>query len=250
MEIIGVTPENISAEHICCSISDKKGELCVSSKKNWMLERFQDGLVFKKMDARGKAFIEYMPAEKAWCPIDAAGYMHINCFWISGALKGQGYANRLLNACVADAKAQRMHGITCVSSGKKMAFLSDPGYLKHKGFRVADTAEPYYQLLYLPFDESGPVPAFRACAKEGRIDEKGMTLYYANQCPYAEKYALMIGEAAERNGAKVKLIKLETMEQAQNAPAPFTSYSFFDGGALVTNEIFSEKKFEKYMRDK
>ena len=102
--IIAVTAENIDREHICCAISDKKGETCVSSKKAWMKERFGDGLVFRKLDVRGKVFIEYIPAEKAWCPIDAPGYMHINCFWISGQFKGKGYANRLLEMCIEEPK--------------------------------------------------------------------------------------------------------------------------------------------------
>ena len=65
MNIISVGSSNIDSEHICCAISDKKGECCVSSKKNWMKEQLKDGLVFKKLDARGKVFIEYIPAENA-----------------------------------------------------------------------------------------------------------------------------------------------------------------------------------------
>ena len=34
-----VTLENLEAEHICCCISDKKGENCVSSKKSWLRNR-------------------------------------------------------------------------------------------------------------------------------------------------------------------------------------------------------------------
>ncbi len=33
MNIISVDNENIDKEHICCAISDKKGETCISSKK-------------------------------------------------------------------------------------------------------------------------------------------------------------------------------------------------------------------------
>lgn len=250
MKIIDVTPENLAGEHICCAISDRKGETCVSSKKAWMTERFKDGLVFKKLDVRGKAFIEYIPAEKAWCPIDADGYMHIDCFWVSGQFKGQGHANRLLAACIDDAKAAGKLGLTVLSSKKKMPFLSDPQYLKYKGFQVADTAEPYYELLYLPFEEGAPVPKFRDCARQGRIDDKGMVLYYSNQCPHTDKYAPLIRELAERRGTSVRLVKLETTEQARNAPAPFTTYSFFYDGRFVTNEILGGKKFEKFMDEK
>ncbi len=247
MDIISVTAENIANEHICCAISDKKGETCVSSKKAWMTERFSDGLVFKRLDARGKVFIEYMPAEKAWYPIEADGCMHINCFWVSGQYKGQGWANKLLAECAADAKAQGKHGITAISSGKKMPFLSDPKYLMYKGFKLADTARPYYELLYLPFDESAPVPKFKDCAKNGKTGEQGMALYYTNQCPHTDKYAPLIRDIAKERGRTVVLRKIETMEQAQNAPSPFTTYSFFYNGEFVTNEIFGEKKFNKFL---
>lgn len=86
-KLITLTPENLDEEHICCAITDKKDETCVSSKKAWLRERFSDGLVFQKLDERGKVFIEYLPAEKAWCPVDAEGYLHINCLWVSGDRK-------------------------------------------------------------------------------------------------------------------------------------------------------------------
>lgn len=247
MGIITVNSDNIDREHICCAISEEKGENCVSSKKAWMKERFRDGLVFRKLDARGKVFIEYIPAEKAWCPIRADGYMHINCFWVSGQFKGQGYANRLLEQCIADASAKGKNGLTALSSTKKMPFLSDPKYLKYKGFQVADTADPYYELLYLPFAENAPAPKFRDCAKQGRIAEKGMVLYYSDQCPHTDKYAPLIQRIAEQHGTTITFHKTETAEDAQNAPAPFTTYSFFCNGEFVTNEIMSEKKFEKFL---
>lgn len=248
MDFITVGEKNIDNEHICCALSDKKGEHGVASKKEWMKERFKEGLVFRRLDARGKVFIEYIPAEKAWYPIEADGYMHINCFWVSGQYKGQGIANQLLEQCIADAKAKGKLGLTVISSSKKMAFLSDPKYLKYKGFQVADTAKPNYELLYLSFSENAPMPKFKGCAKEAVIDEKGMVLYYSHQCPFTDKYAHIIKELAERNGTTIKLIKFETMEQAQNAPAPFTTYSFFYASQFVTNEIFSEKKFEKFLK--
>jgi hypothetical protein len=40
------------------------------------------------------------------------------------------------------------------------------------------------------------------------------------------------------------------MEAAKAAPSPFTTHSFFSDGCFVTNEIFSEKKFEKYLEER
>ncbi|EEG72734.1 hypothetical protein CLOHYLEM_07132 [[Clostridium] hylemonae DSM 15053] len=248
MDFIKVDDTNIEKEHICCCITNKKGENCVSSKKEWMQGCLKDGLVFLKADVRGKVFIEYMPAENAWYPIDAPGYMHINCFWISGQYKGKGYANQLLEQCIEDAKKKGKCGITIISSEKKRSFLPDPDYMKYKGFTAADTASPFFVLYYLPFTDSAPLPRFKECARSGKIDEQGMVLYYTNQCPHTAKYAPLLSSIAEQHGTSVSVRKLETAAQAQNAPSPFTTYSFYYNGQFVTNEIFSEKKFEKFLQ--
>ncbi len=219
MSFIKVDQTNIEKEHICCAISDKKGENCVASKKAWLKERFEDGLVFLKLNARGKVFIEYLPAEKAWCPIDAEGYFYINCFWVSGQYKGKGYANQLLDLCIKDVKEKGAVGLAILSSAKKMPFLSDPKYLKYKGFQIADTAEPYFQLLYLNFDGSDSrAPCFKPCVKKGQTQEPGLVLYYSNQCPHTEKYASVLQEIAIQRGTDFKLIKVDNVESAQSAP--------------------------------
>ena len=137
MEIVTVTKDNLEKEHICCAISNNN-DCQVASKKSWLTDRFDDGLVFKKCDVRGKCFIEYIPAEKAWAPVEAEGYMYIDCFWVSGQYKGQGNSNLLLDECIKDSKAKGKLGLVVLSSKKKMPFLSDPGHLKHKGFVLAD----------------------------------------------------------------------------------------------------------------
>ena len=247
MDIITLNAENLEQEHICCAISNNKDSQ-VAAKKAWLAERFADGLVFIKCDVRGKCFLEYMPAEKAWCPIEAPGYMHINCFWISGQFKGQGYANLLLDACIQDSKEKGKQGLCILSSKKKMPFLSDPQYLKYKGFVVADTAEPFYELLYLPFDADATAPCFKQSAKTPHIKEQGFVLYYAYQCPYTAKYVPLLEEAAKAKSIPFQAIRFTTTEEAQNAPAPSTSFCLFYNGEFVTNEILSVSKFEKLTR--
>lgn len=245
MEIKQITLENLDSEHICCAISEKKGENCVASKKAWLRERIQEGLVFLKLDARGKVFIEYIPAENAWCPIDADGYMFINCFWVSGQYKGQGYANQLLERCIEDSKAKGKKGLVVLSSQKKMPFLSDPKFLKYKGFQVADTGEPYFELLYLPFTENAAIPKIKQEAKEGKTKEQGFVLYYTNQCPHTDKYAPVLEDIIHKYGMECRVHKIETKEVAQSAPSPSTTYALFYNGSFVTNEILSEKSFVK-----
>ena len=47
MEYIRVTNDNLEKEHICCAISNNK-DVQVSSKKAWLADRFDEGLVFLK----------------------------------------------------------------------------------------------------------------------------------------------------------------------------------------------------------
>ena len=70
MNYIRITKENIDKEHICCAMSGKQS----IEKKEWLRQRFDDGLVFCRSEERGKCFIEYIPAENAWVPIEADGY--------------------------------------------------------------------------------------------------------------------------------------------------------------------------------
>jgi len=249
MNIITLTKENLKQEHICCAIANNN-DCQVAAKKAWLAERIGDGLVFKKCDVRGKCFIEYMPAEKAWCPIDAEGYMFINCFWVSGQLKGQGYSNLLLDACLKDSREKGKRGLCVLSSKKKSAYLSDPGYLKYKGFAVADAAEPHYELLYMPFEPDAAKPCFKQSAKTLRICEQGFVLYYAHQCPFTAKYVPLVEDIAKKKSAPFRAIRFETTDEARNATAPFTSYSLFYNGEFLTNEILSGSKFEKLLNEK
>ena len=249
MELVKLTHENIDQEHICCAISNNK-DIQVMSKKNWLKDRLDEGLVFLKGNVRGKCFIEYIPAEYAWAPVEAEGYMYIDCLWVSGQFKGHGYSNLLLDACTRDSKAKGKKGLVVLSSKKKMGFLSDPKYMEYKGFQTADTAEPYFGLMYLPFEEDSSLPRFRDSVGRHEDMTGGFVLYYTNQCPFTAKYVPILEEMAKARNAVFRSVHIQTREDAQNAPSPFTTFSLFYDGQFVTHEILSEKKFDKILTDK
>ena len=242
MNFIQVTKDNLEKEHICCAISNNK-DVQVSSKKDWLSGRFEDGLVFLKSEERGKCFIEYIPAENAWIPINAPEYMYIDCLWVSGSLKGHGYSTELLNACIEDSKAKGKKGLCILSAQKKLPFLSDPKFLKYKGFSVCDEADNGIQLYYLAFDKTAETPYFKDCAKHPHVEEKGWVLYYTHQCPFNAKYVPIVEKTAKDNNISFKAIRLTTREEAQNAPTPITNYALFCDGEYVTNEQNNDKKF-------
>ena len=215
MQYIRITSENIDSEHICCAMSGKQSV----AKKAWLKERFAEGLVFYRSEERGKCFIEYIPAENAWVPIDAPGYLYIDCLWIAGSMKGHGYSSDLRE------------------------FLSDPKYLAYKGFTVADTSDCGITLMYLPLTPSAEKPTFKECARHPGIKEDGFVLYYTDQCPFTYYWVPRVAEAAAEHGIPLKTVRIADKETAQNLPAPVTTYALFRDGKFVTHAIQSDKKF-------
>ncbi len=244
MEYIRITKANLEREHICCAISNNN-DVQVASKKAWLSDRLEEGLVFLKSAERGKCFIEYIPAENAWNPLDAAGYMYIDCLWVSGAFKGHGYSNDLLDECIRDSKDKGKQGLCILASAKKKPFLADPKYLTHKGFTVCDEADNGIQLWYLPFTSDAQPPRFLECAKHPHVDEPGYVLYYTNQCPFNAKYVPIVERTAKEHGIPFRAIRLQSKADAQSAPTPITTYALFCDGAYLTNEQMNDTKFLK-----
>ena len=221
MEYIRVTKDNLEKEHICCAISNNN-DVQVSSKKAWLSERFDDGLVFLKSVERGKCFIEYIPAENAWNPILADGYMYIDCLWVSGSFKGHGYSNDLLDECIHDSKEKGKTGLCILSSAKKKPFLADPKFLKHKGFSVCDEADNGIQFWYLPFSSDAKIPCFKECAKHPHIEESGYVLYYTNQCPFNGKYVPVLESIAKERvfPSRPSICKARRKHKTLQPPSP------------------------------
>jgi len=246
---IDLNPDVIQEEHICCAFSDKKCQKGYLAKKDWLKDQFEDGYTFRKLDVRGKVFIEYVPAEKGWEPIIAPGYMLINCFWVSGRFKKQGHAKALLKSCIEDAKAQGLKGIVAIAGRKKKPFLSDKKFYILQGFEVCDFAEPYFELLYLPFDKTAEIPKFKEVAKSGTCDDKvGVSVYYSDACPFNDFYIHSeLVDVCKRRNIPLKINKLETRKQAQNHFVPHTLYSVFYEGEFKTQHVLNETCFDKYV---
>lgn len=101
--------------------------------------------------------------------------------------------------------------------------------------------------MYMSFESGAPKPCFKASVKESANMPAGFTLYYTNQCPFTAKYAPILENMAKERSVDFRTIHINTREQAQNAPSPFTTFSLFYNGEFVTHEILSEKKFEKIL---
>ena len=147
-EYINLTLENIDEEHICCAIGDKKHQAGVDSKKKWIKSKLKDGHIFRKLNARGKIFIEYEPIETAWIPISGKNYEYIYCLWVAGSFKGKGIGKELIEYAINDSKEKGKSGICTLVSKKKKPFIGEKKFFEHYGFKVVDSIADY-ELLAL-----------------------------------------------------------------------------------------------------
>lgn len=247
MEYIQVTKNNIENEHICCALGAKQYEQAVNKKKIWLKDRMNEGLVFYRLNERAKVFIEYLPSEMAWVPIDAPNYMYIDCLWVSGKFKDNGHAKKLLDKCKEDAIAYGMDGIVHIVGKKKLPYLSDKRFFEHMGFEIVDQVNPYFQLAALKFNDEAPNPYFKQQVKNSIVKGKGITIFYTAQCPYAVGILEDLRKVAIKMGVDFKDHQLTTKEEAQNAPTIWTTFGIFYDGDFITHEIMSANKFEKLL---
>ncbi|RST60249.1 GNAT family N-acetyltransferase [Siminovitchia terrae] len=241
-----MTKSTIETEHICCALGAKQYEDAVSEKKRWLAERMDEGLVFYRLDERAKVFIEYLPAQMAWVPIQAPNYMYINCLWVSGRYKNNGHAKQLLDYCKGDAINRGMDGIVHIVGKKKYPYLSDKRFFEHMGFELIDQAEPYFQLMALKWNKQAVDPSFKKNV-EASCRNEGISIYYTAQCPFAVGILEDLRKVAESKNAPFHTYRITTKEEAQNAPTIWTTFGMFYNGKFITHEMMSSNKFEKLL---
>ncbi|TCK89138.1 YoaP-like protein [Natranaerovirga hydrolytica] len=239
---INLEMNNIAKEHLCCAISDKKHQHGVDEKRSWLAERIFEGHVFRKLDAKGKVFIEYAPLETAWVPVNGENYLYIYCFWVSGRFKSKGHGKDLLEYCIEDGKRRRKSGICVMSSKKKTPFLTDKKYMLKYGFEVVDTIDDY-ELLALSFD--GTKPIFMDSARKQEIDTKELTIYYSKQCPYIPNCIEQVKKFCQTNNTPLNLIEVNTLKKAKSVPCVFNNYAVFYEGRFKMVHLLNEGYLKK-----
>ncbi len=132
--------------------------------------------------------LEYLPGEYAHRPVKADAYMFIHCIFVGfkKEFKGKGYASKMIDECIKDAKEQNMLGVAVVT--RKGSFRAHNEIFLKKGFINVDNAKPDFELLVLKFDSKSENPSFKSNVFEN-VDEykEGITILRSNQWPYTEK---------------------------------------------------------------
>ena len=245
-EYINLNLENIDKEHICCAIGDPKHQDGVVCKKEWIKNKLKDGHVFRKLNARGKIFIENEPIETAWTPINGKNYEYIYCLWVAGSFKEKGIGKELLEYAINDAKEKDRSGICTLVSKKKKPFLGEKKFFEHFGFEVVDAIEDY-ELLALKF-KNDETPKFNETAKAMKIDNQDFTIYYSNECPYVEHEVKELSDYAKEKNIKLNFFKIDSLEKAKNSPCVFNNWANFYKGKFISNTILNPNALEKLLK--
>ena len=245
-DFINLTTENLANEHLCCIIRSKKPHQGIDEKRQWLLNRLNEGHVFRKLNEKATVFIEYAPLETAWVPITGANYYYIYCLWVTGSYKGKGYGKSLMEYCLADAKEKGKSGICMLGAKKQKHWLSDQSFAKKFGFEVVDTTSNGYELLALSFD--GTTPKFTQKAKKQEIACEDLTIYYDMQCPYIYQNIEKIKQYCEMNDVPVSLIQVDTLQKAKELPCVFNNYGVFYKGKFETVNLLDIGSLERILK--
>lgn len=245
-DFINLTTENLADEHLCCIIRSKKPHPGVEAKRQWLAQRLEEGHVFRKLNVKGCAFIEYAPLETAWAPIVGENCYYVYCLWVTGGQKGNGYGRALMEYCLNDAREKGKSGVCMLGAEKQKAWLSDQSFAKKFGFEVVDTTDYGYALLALSFD--GTAPRFAPGVKKPEIESKELTIYYDMQCPYVYQRIELIKQYCAANGVPASFIHVDTRQKAKALPCVFNNWAVFYKGKFETVNLLEITALERILR--
>ena len=255
-EIVTVDAGNVDRLGFFCYMSKPKAP-GYRQKRDWLAPRFAEGLRIKMLHETGGrtvGFIEYIPGEYAWRAVNAAGYMVIHCLWVVGQGKGKGHGTRLLQACLADARAEGRRGVVMVASDG--VWLAGRQLFLKNGFEQVDAAPPAFRLLVHSFDSSqderisaAPAPAFPTDweARQARFGA-GLTVIRTAQCPYIENATAEVMQFAAERGIPARAVELASAQEVQaQSPSPYGAFGIVRDGRLFSYHYLCRKDLEKLL---
>lgn len=240
-----VGPDNVSDCGIGCITNPKhQGH---RPKVDWLKQQFDQGLrflLFRGPKGKPLAFLEYVPGEYAWRPVDAKGWLFVHCLWVypEGQTVG-GLGGRLIQACINEAKRAGARGVAAiVSDGPwmvgKQVFLNN-------GFELVSESDRFQ--LVMKRLEDGPAPRFRELSPKWR-KYRGLHIVYCAQCPYLLKSVNDLQAMSAGHGIKAKVTVLKSATEAQAAPSYYGVFSLLWNGRLLSDHYVSRGRFKNLLK--
>ncbi len=246
MKIINVTADNVSDAGIYCLKNKKLPGY--KAKVEWFQLAINNGLTIKiATDDQNKqlGFIEYIPSELAWRPIEAKNFLFIHCIvlFVKDA-KHKGVASTLLKHCEQEAIQKGKDGICVITSDG--TWIADKSLFEKNGFTLGSRLDRF-ELMYKKLTKAGTIPQLNDWTKQ-QAKYKGWNLVYADQCPLHQKAVIELAQAADDNGIDLIITKLNTPQEAQNAPSGFGTFALINDGKLLADHYVSRTRFENILK--
>jgi hypothetical protein len=246
INIIDVTTDNVSEAGIYC-IKDKKSP-GFKKKVEWFKNELNRGLRIKiATNENGKqvGFLEYIPSELAWRPIKAENYFFIQCIalFVKEA-KRKRIGTSLLQTCEEEAKQNNKSGVCVVCSDG--AWMANRTIFEKNDYSMVDQLGRF-ELMYKKFSPASQNPKFNDWTTK-QLKYEGWNLIYSDQCPWHEKSITDLKQSALDNGINLKVKKLITPKEAQNAPSGFGTFSLIKDGKLIEDHYLSKTRFENILK--
>jgi len=246
INIISVTPDNVSEVGVFCI--KNKVALGSQAKVAWCKKKGNEKLQLKiAVNSLNKqiGFIEYMPAEEAWRPIEANNYFFIHCIAIfTKEARNQKVGSLLIKSCEEDAKNLNKLGVCVMTS--KGAWMANKKLFDKNGYSKVDELDRF-ELMSKKFNSKSPSPKLINWEIQQK-KYKGWNLIYADQCPWHTKSVSDLKELASESGINLKVKKLKNSTEAKHAPSGFGVYSLIKDGVLIDDHYLSKTRFKNILK--
>ncbi len=248
VDVIDVTADNICRFGFCGYKNPKQEGY--RRKTDWLKKRFAEGMRFKILhshDDGSVGFIEYIPGEFTWRPIEAPGYLVIHCVMIHRReYKGKGYGSLLLKQCIQDARRSKSRGVAVVTS--KGTWMAGSELFLRSGFERAAISPSPYELLVKKLGKA-PSPKFKG-GWDGKLQRygSGVVIIRSDQCPCIAKFASEILETCNSLDLRARVVELEDCRQAQDVPSAYGVFNIVYDGKLVADHPVSKTRFRSIMK--
>lgn len=229
--IIELNEQNIVQSGCFCLRSNPHATGYIN-KSNWLYERFHEGLKYIKiMDNNKQAgFIEYTPIEYSSRVVFGENYVVIHCLWVS--ITGKGYASKLIDSCIEDAKKQQKSGVIVITNANSSWVPSKQIFLKHN-FKEVEQVPNGFELLVYKF-KNAPNPYFPNDWDKRLASYQELTIFRTPQCPFVDIATDNVVEAAKKLGIHAEIIDVQNREElVRLSPTPYGVYGVIYKGKLL-----------------
>lgn len=230
--IVELNEENLESAGCYCLRSKPKSK-GYTNKNNWLKGRFNEGLKYINVmdDNKPAGFIEYTPIEYSSRVVYGENYLVIHCLWVN--VTGKGYASKLIEYCIQDAKEQNKNGVIVITNSETSWTPSKDVFIKNNFIEIEQA--PYgFELLVHKLGDF-PDPYFPKDWDERLKRFNDLTILRTQQCPFENISTDNVIEGAKKLDLKAEIIDLMDREELLKlSPTPYGVY-----GVIYQNELIS-----------